>query len=768
MLPIARNGYFTGRGAILEALLEGLRERGRVALCGLGGVGKTQIAIEYAYRHARDYASIMWIDAGDVHALATSFGRIAERLDLPEANAEDTSVLVRGVRRWMEAREDWLAIYDNADEPETIAGFLPQPRHGHIVVTSRAQALNALDTAVAMTVPEMLPDEALAFLLHRTGRDDADDVTERRAAQALSFELGYLPLALEQAGAYIVGKQSRFEGYLHSYRRQKLSVLERAKPSFGKTAASVSTTWILAFDSLAATPASADVLRLSSALHPDSIPLELLQYGARELGTDIAEALSDVDDELLVDELLEPLTRYSLIGRNVSLRTYGLHRLVQEVTKTRMSEAERRLWGERAVRALNVVFPRADFVDWPLCERLLPSVQIALQSIEDGTTDASLQAAELFTNAGKYLFRRGQYDRAEPLHRCALNIRTRNYGTDHADVAVSFNNLGNVYFGKGQYEESQNWHERALAIRERVLGPMHLDVAASLNNVANVAYVRGDYERAKSLHQRALAIKEVQLPPNDPDIALGLDNLGNVYCDEGEYASAEELHRRALASRETTLGPEHPFVAQSLDNIANVYRKQGMFRQAEALHRRALAIHEAALGPEHHHVAESLVNLANVYRHQGKYAHAEPLAARAASIYERALGAEHPETARALNELACLYRAEGKNDEAQHLHNRALATVESGLGAGHPLSREMREEFARSARRRRCERDSLTIREREVAGLVAAGRSNRAIADALSLSERTVETHVAAILGKLHLRSRVEIAYYVLKQEVAP
>lgn len=766
MLPAARNSYFTGRDFILQKICDELSLRGRVALSGLGGVGKTQIAVEYTYRYRDDYLHVFWLNAGDASMLAASFARVAEYLDLPERDAEDRSAAVDAVLRWMESQDRWLAIYDNADELSALEGFWPRTFTGHILVTSRAQVFDVFGIPKPLEVAEMLPEEALTFLLRRTGREDSHQEEERSAAATLSSELGYLPLALEQAGAYIAGKQARFSAYLQSFRKHRLTLLERAKPAFANMAASVSTTWTIAFESLQAAPAAADVLHLSSVLNADGIPLELLQRGAEELGPQIARALCDSDDELRVDELLEPLTRYSLIRRDIASRTYSVHRLVQDVIIARIAEAERRLWSERAVRAMAVAFPEEEYGDWPLCERLATNVNVALKMVEDGEVSESLEAAKLFSSAGRYLIRRGQYGQAAPLFSRALSIREKLHGKDHPDVAASLNNMANVYFGQGLYAQSQALHEQALAMRERLLGPSHPDVAMSLNNVANVYYVRGNYAQAEPLYKRSLAIKEANLGPSHSDLALGLDNLGTLYHDQGNYAEAERLHRRALEMREELFGSDHPFVAASLDNLANVYRSQAKYAQAEPWHRRALEIHEKMLGPDHHHAAESMVNLANVYRHQGKFADAEPLCRRALSIYENALGAEHPDVARCVNELACLLRAQGRRDEAQQLHERAVSIIEKVLGSDHPVVVEIREDFARSTPRRTRSGDVLTAREREVANLVAAGRSNRSIAGSLSLSERTVETHVASILGKLNMSSRSEIVAYVVAEKV--
>jgi hypothetical protein len=179
---------------------------------------------------------------------------------------------------------------------------------------------------------------------------------ERTAAEQLAKELGYLPLALEQSSAYMLEKKARFQDYLASYRKQRLTVLNKSRPTATDYPESVATTWAINFREVEKEPAAADVLRLSAFLGPDHIPLELLTQGASHLGPVLSEVLARAtDDPLIVDETLEPLTRYSLIHRDVDAQTYSMHRLVQEVVKDKMDAATRQLWAERAVRMVDNV-----------------------------------------------------------------------------------------------------------------------------------------------------------------------------------------------------------------------------------------------------------------------------------------------------------------------------------------------------------------------------------------------------------------------------
>jgi hypothetical protein len=418
-LPYDRNWFFTGRDAFLKDLHAALRDRDRVAISGLGGVGKTHVASEYAYRHGHEYEAIFWVGAESESTLSAGFVDIARILNLPQRDAQDQSEAVGAAKRWLESHTGWLLIVDNADEPDLLKGLLPRTAAGRVLITSRAQRFDMLGITLSLDIRELPPDEALHFLLKRTGRDDAQP-EERDAAADLAHELGCLPLALEQAAAYIAVNQSRFADYLDSYRRRRLTLLERGIPITGDPTKSVTTTWHIAFERIEQKPAAADLLRTSAFLAPDHIPLELLTNGAAQLGTAIANELADPHEPLAIDELLTPLTRYSLIRREHATQSYSLHRLVQEVVREALDPTARQTWAQRVLAALASTFPDPnDHINWPYCERITPHTLLAAHFIEQHDL-ASESAALLLIKTAFYLNERARYADAEPLLQRAL------------------------------------------------------------------------------------------------------------------------------------------------------------------------------------------------------------------------------------------------------------------------------------------------------------------------------------------------------------
>jgi len=691
-VPHQRNPYFTGQ----EALLTDLHHQFEVdlsaastriqAISGLGGIGKTQIALEYAYRHRDAYRAVLWVNADTRESLVVDYVALAALLGLPEQDARDHRLAVEAIKRWLETHDQWLLILDNADDVALVREFLPGAGQGHILLTTRAAAQGSI--AQGIEVQPMEEVEGALFVLRRTKRLAPDGPLDRAvpadrvAATVLVQTLGGLPLALDQAGAYIEETGCDLSGYVQRYHTQHATLLQRRGRLVTGHPAPVATTWSLSFEKIEqANAAAADLLRFCAFVHPDAIPEEFITVGTADLGS----ALSGLAGDLIaLDEAMEALRAYSLVRRNAETQTLSIHYLVQTVLRDAMPDDLQRRWAEQVVRSVQHVFPDPQEVDnWFQCQRAILHAQVCATLID--RWDLSFpEAALLLNKAGYYLDRHALYSEAEPLYRCALAIYERVLGPDHPDTASSLNNLAALYDAQGKYVEAEPLLQRALAIYEQVQGPNHPDTALSLNNLAALYKTQGKYVEAESLLQRALAIYEQVLSPNHPNMAHSLNNLAALYDAQGQYAEAEPLYRRALVIYEQVQGPNHPDTALSLNNLAALYGNQGQYAEAKLFLQRALAIYERVLGPDHPDTASSLNKLAALYRAQGKYAEAEPLLQRALAIYKQALGPNHPDTALSLNNLATLYRVQGKYAEAESLYRRALAICEQMLSPDHP------------------------------------------------------------------------------------
>jgi tetratricopeptide (TPR) repeat protein len=646
-----------------------------VALAGLGGIGKTQTAVEYAYCHfPADYDWVFWVKADTELNAITDLANIGRSLDL---SGETLDELATQTRHWLETHDRWLLIFDNADQPELLKSVLPRGHQGKVLLTSRARRFASLGIKAPIEVQRLSPEESIAFLKDRAQQSDLD-AAEFTAAKELVRELDGLPLALEQAAAYITQMQVGFGVYLRHYRQKGLALLERLLPETGDYPASVATTWQLNFEEVERRSLlAAQILQVSSVWASDGVWEAQLQRAELELVGAV--------DGLTLAEGLAALASFSLIERNRENSSYSIHRMVQEVVWHGLSNAQQQDWLQRVIGLFDNVFPDPAKIDnWQFCGYIVPHVQAITLRLETQPIE-TLKLAHLFNQTGYFLDDQGRYTEVEPLYERALSICEQQLGADHPQTATSLNNLAGLYESMGRYAEAEPLYVLSLSIRKQQLGADHPDVAQSLNNSAALYCAMGRYAQAEPLYVLSLSIREQQLGADHPDTANSLNNLAKLYLAMGRYSEAEPLFVRALAIDEQELGADHPDTATSLNNLAGLfYLAMGRYPEAEPLYKRALSISEQQLGADHPDTASSLNNLAVLYVSMGRYAEAEPLYKRALSISKQQLGADHPSTATSLNNLAALYESMGCYAEAEPLFVGASIICFNSLGQDHP------------------------------------------------------------------------------------
>ena len=597
-------------------------------------------------------------------------------MELPYDKA-NTKEAVRATIEWLNSHEGWLLILDNADDPVFLKPFLPTDGRGHILLTSRASEsefdILGIDPLKLGVLPEK---DAVKFLLERTRRKKVEQ-EDREAATELAKELGYLPLALEQAGAYMAVKKMRFDRYLEMYRDQPIPTLESASPVMGEYEGTVATTWKINMDAVG--EAQRDLLHVSAFLAPDRIPFELIEHGKSHLGDAISGQLISGKT---IHDLLEPLHRYSLVGVEVGDETYSIHRMVQEVAKE--SLPDRPSWAKRAVQAVGASFPSpTEVAMWPRCNRLVSHASHVIPLIDKHGL-ASEEVANLFGRADQHLDNQARYSDAEVFSRRALGITRSINGDDTPAFATRLNNLAQLLKATNRLEEAEPLMRRALEIDEQSYGEEHPNVAIRLNNLAQLLKATNRLEEAEPLMRRALEIDEQSYGEEHPDVAIRLNNLAALLQATNRLEEAEPLMRRALEIDEQSYGEEHPDVAIDLNNLAQLLTATNRLEEAEPLMRRALEIDEQSYGEEHPDVAIDLNNLAQLLQDTNRLEEAEPLMERVVTIFEKSYGEEHPQVAVSLNNLAALLQATNRLEEAEPLMRRALEIDEQSYGEEHP------------------------------------------------------------------------------------
>jgi len=479
-IPYPRNPYFTGREEVLHRLAASLRTGETVgisqpqAVHGLGGVGKTQIALEYAYRYYQDYDTVLWTRADTQEALISGFVVFATLLQLPVQEERDQLKIVQAVKHWLTSHTRWLLLLDNADDLTLVRDFLPPAGRGHTLLTTRAASMGKLAHALEVDALDVEPG---ALLLLRRAERLAPDASleqatesERAVALSISKELGGLPLALDQAGAYIEETQCSLADYLRFYRSQRTELLKARGGLVPDHPEPVTTTWSLSFAQVEQrSAAAADLLRVCAFLHPDAIPEEIITDGAVSLGPELQAV---TEKPLAFNQAIGVLLSYSLLKRQPEEHLLSMHRLVQAVLKDGMDASTCHQWAERVVQAVDQALPNVDYRTYDRCERCLPHAQECALLIEQEHL-TSYSARRLLLETGIYLKEHARYAEAEAFYLHSLRISEQVLGSDHTEVAYPLTNLANLYLEQGKYDEAEPLYQRSLHIGEQAMGPNH-------------------------------------------------------------------------------------------------------------------------------------------------------------------------------------------------------------------------------------------------------------------------------------------------------
>lgn len=651
-VPYLRNRYFTGRDDLLNELharLHGERQKASAqpqVLCGLGGIGKTQTALEYAYRFRSDYQAVLWVAAETQETMLADYRALAQLFELPEQDSTNPAVVRNAVKGWLQQHANWLLIFDNVEHLEVLQPFLPDfTSQGHVLITTRSQILGTL--GVPLNLPTMTQEESALFLLRRARLLDREESLEaapvemQTQAQTLVALFDGFPLALDQAGAYLEETRCSLTDYRERYGQRRRDLLGSRGSESMVYPASVLATLSLAFAQVEhSSPEAADLLRLCSFLHAEAIPEAFLSLAGDTLGPQL-HALAD--DPFLLDRAIKELRRYSLIQRDPETHLLSLHRIVQATLQERMEEAERKRWVTRLVDALLRIFPSLEQViqeGGGVQARCQPYVPHALAC---AATIAELEiytreSAELLYRVSYYFHLWGDLPQAFLLLDKALEIAITALGENHQTVAFYCNELAILSVGMKQYRSAEERFQQALAIRERLLGPEDPAIAEILVVFAGLLCQMGKYSQAEALAQRAFAIQAHDVEPLDYKMAPLLNCLGLIAKCQGRYTEAKQLLQQAIQTYEQTLGSGHFFVGASKKLLADIAFRQAQYPQAATLYQEALQLLEQRMGPQHYStVAALMLALGKSYFAQKKYTQAEALYQKACLNCKKAI-----------------------------------------------------------------------------------------------------------------------------------
>ncbi|WP_433374244.1 tetratricopeptide repeat protein [Actinoplanes sp. CA-142083] len=667
-LPRRPMRTFVGRADELAALGSGARSH---AVHGLGGVGKSELALQFAHARRDAYSLIWWVTADGPEAIESGLAELTYRLH-PDGQIVATDQEAAGwAMTWLQTHPGWLLVLDNVERRGDVEPLLGGLTTGSIIVTTRRDV--GWDEITDETLRlDILPPRAAAGLLLKLGNQE-----DAATAEVLAAELGHLPLALQQAGAYLRETRTDLATYVEDLRADPAGTLETVAADDTAERA-VARVWSMTLTRITALePLAIRLLAALSCLAPDDLPRDVLHH--------LGEARPRVDRALGV------LASYHMI--TLTGTTVAVHRLVQSVVAAGQRE-DAETWHEtlRAVmRALAETRPAGDASvqpeTWPRWAALSPHINALARACPDDAGGAELAA--LLGEHALFDQSQGRYRAKFDAEIRALRIEEATFGPDHPFVAVRLNNLANTVGTLGHAAEAEPLLRRSLAITEAAFGPDHPDVGIRLNNLALTLIDLGRPAEAEPLQRRALALTERSLGPDHPAVAIRLGNLAITLTNLGRPAEAEPLQRRALEVAENALGPGHPNVAIRLTNLAACLDTMNRPAESEPLLRRAVGIVETAFGPEHPHVSITMSSLGVVLLRLDRPAEAEPLLRRALAIGEAAFGPAHPETATQLANLAAAVEARGELAEAEALLRRAITVAQATRGAAHPDLRRL-------------------------------------------------------------------------------
>ena len=674
----ARVRGFTGRTELLDELEAALRSGGPAvvqAVTGMGGVGKTAAAIEYAHRHYDEFDIAWWIPAEDPALVPERLAELALALNLTSA----TTPVGVGVARLLgelTRRGRWLLAFDNAEDPRALSRFLPEGP-GQVLITSRTPAWQGIAGRVGLggfTRAESI--ELVRRLAPELTAAEADRVADA---------VGDLPLAVEQAGSLLADTGMAVEDYLRLLAERAHEVLDH-QPG-GAYPQSVTASWTIAFDRLAVDdPIALNLLKLIAWCGPEPVPLTLL--------TDHPGAFPDRLQPIATDPLV--LARCTTILRRRGMATVSphgiqLHRIPAALLRARSHASEVTAaadWASIVVRLLDQTAPvnvRSDPSAWPVWSQLLPHV-LAATGHEFTLGAVSADTTRLLDRAGTYLLARGELQAALATHERAYSARREKFGDDHPDTLTSASNLALDLWELGEYGRARALDEDTLARRRRALGDDHPDTLNSARQLASDLSMLANYSHARELHEEILTRRRRILGDDHLDTLTSARHLGLVLWWLGDYQQARQLVEETVARCHRVLDADHPETLIVTSNLGTLLWSLGEYQAAHQLLSTTTARCRRVLGDDHPHTLIAAINLGTVLWSLGEYQRARQLLIETTTRCCRVLGEDHPNTLNAAGSLGMALWSLGEYQQALLLQSDTVTRSRRVLGDDHPVT----------------------------------------------------------------------------------
>jgi tetratricopeptide repeat protein/TIR domain-containing protein/NB-ARC domain-containing protein len=670
----ARLGTFTGRTSLLSALHDALTmEKPTVvqALNGMGGVGKTTLALEYAHRHAADYDVAWWVRAEQPDLIPDQLASLAQALELA-TSADLPDIAVARLLGQLRGQDRWLLVFDNAENPTVLSQFLPTG--GHIIVTSRDPRWDTAGAAVE--VAEFTRAESVDLLRSRAPRLSARD------AEAVASAVGDLPLVVDHAAALLAATGWPAATYLELLQERTAEILARHDQVSGYPV-SIAAAWQVTFTHLTQTdPAALQLLTLAAWLAPEPIPLTVFTDDPAVLPAPLAQVAAD---PLEWADLLTVL-RQRAVAR-FGPDSLVLHRIPAALLRAANPATQPvGRWPALAVTVLEACVPAEPWnrpVTWPVWQALLPHVVVAT----DPTRALDTVAADvdwLLDRMAIYLHTRGDPRAARPHYERAYQQRRTRLGEDHPDTLASAGNLALGLTALGEYQQARDLDRDTLDRFRRLLGDDHSDTLTCASNLARDLRTLGQHQQAHDLDRDTVDRRRRVLGEDHPNTLNSANNLARDLFELGEYQQAHDLDRDTLNRFRRLLGEDHPDTLNCAHNVALDLSTLGEYQQARDLNQDTLNRRRRVLGDDHPDTLASAHDLALDLRVLGEYQQARGLDRDTLDRFRRVLGEDHPDTLTSAWNLALDLRMLGEHQQAYDLDHDTLDRSRRVLGEDHP------------------------------------------------------------------------------------
>jgi len=725
-VPITAN--FIGRDKDLrqlESFLEPEKGKIRRQLCvvhGLGGLGKTQLAIEYARQNKLRYSSMLWLDGSTEESLVQSILQNAKRIPGQVENGvkqgttfEESKVQALKLLQWfaLDANNEWLLAYDNVDKAYfsalkkdvdslgsyDITEFFPEGDFGSILITTRLQRLSALGKSIhlrklnraeSLDLLENISNKQLNRIEATSDESNNTVISLSQDVSDLLKRLDGLPLALVLAGTYL--QLTDIKSYMELYDRSWKELHASMDELYDYPQKTIVTTWMICFKHLEAVDKSvANLFKMWGFMDNRDLWYELICWKSNRPGQpDWLKSVSESKITFL--RAVKLLLNHSMIRKNEDSNSYSIHAVVSDWLQAISSENDEGLF-QTALSCIAHAIPSSEEAEyWTLQQRILPHADKLTKNIKTGKgaileTEISLDIGTpaALRSLGLLYSDQGRFDSAQYMYELAINV-LKNQGNDQALSFDVRDKLGILYYYQGQDDKAEKMLMQVMQEKEEVLGVDDASTLTTANNFSIYYVEQGKYAEAEKLLTRVLAGNEREHGPDHPRSLMAVNNLGHVYILQGKLDKAESFCLRSLKGKEKFYGPEHPTILGTVNNLGTIYRCQKRTEEAEMMYSRALEGYQNTLGAEHPETLETLGNMGDIFKNQGRLVEAESMYMQSLQGFQNILKTGHPSIVAVFQKLGELYSLQQRNSEAEQMYLQALKGRETALGPDHAIT----------------------------------------------------------------------------------